>query len=71
MASWLHQYTPADFEVLDPLTRDAQISGSPQSPELSPVLSSPGEDAGMETGMETTPITSPETAMSDADMAGV
>jgi len=67
MARWPHQYTPADFEVLDPLTRDAQISGSPQSPELSPVLSSAGECGGM----EITPITSPETAMSDADMAGV
>jgi len=67
MARWPHQYTPADFEVMDPLTRDAQVSGSLQSPELSPIISSAGEDGGM----EITPITSPETAMSDADMAGV
>jgi len=67
MARWPHQFTPAEFEVLDPLTRDARISESPQSPELSPVLSSGGEDGGM----DITPMTSPEGAMSDADMTGV
>jgi hypothetical protein len=63
MARWPHQYTPADFEVLDPLTRDARISASPQSPELSPVLSSDKEDDELE-------ITA-EAAMSEADTTRV